>query len=140
MNHRTSLFAIGVARRRFCVGAFSFLLVAVAATVFTRYEGGADDRALRPLLALLGEGERLRVQRLGLAMQLAYRLSGGVPAVLAQTRIEIDGRCLVLHLAEPDLLPEPGGLRSRLQSLGRSLSIEEFRMILPQGNVIGDDF
>ena len=114
--------------------------VAVAATVFTRYEGGADDRALRPLLALLGEGERLRVQRLGLAMQLAYRLSGGVPAVLAQTRIEIDGRCLVLHLAEPDLLPEPGGLRSRLQSLGRSLSIEEFRMILPQGNVIGDDF
>jgi exopolyphosphatase/guanosine-5'-triphosphate,3'-diphosphate pyrophosphatase len=113
---------------------------AIAATVLTRYEGALDERAVRPMLGLLSGAELGRAQTLGRAMQLAYRLSGGVPAVLASTWIEIAGGSLVLHLPEPDLVPEPTGLRVRLEVLARSLGIDEFRMVLPQGDAFAEDF
>ena len=74
------------------------------------------------------------------ASRHASMISGGVPAVLASTWIEIAGRSLVLHLPEPDLVPEPTGLRARLEALARSLGIDEFRMVLPQGDAFAEDF
>ena len=47
--------------------------------MLTRYEGALDERAVRPMLGLLSSAELDRAQTLGRAMQLAYRLSGGVP-------------------------------------------------------------
>ena len=46
----------------------------------------------------------------------------------------------VLHLPEPDLVPEPTGLRAKLEALARSLGIDEFRMVLPQGDAFAEDF
>ena len=114
--------------------------VAIAATVFVRYEGAADDRALRPLLTLLSAAERSRVQILGRAMQLAYRLSGGVPGLLERTRIELAGDTLRLHLPEPDLVPEPTGLQVRLQALARSLGVGDIKIAMPHDDLFSEDF
>jgi exopolyphosphatase/guanosine-5'-triphosphate,3'-diphosphate pyrophosphatase len=114
--------------------------VAVAATVFTRYEGAPDDRALRPLLALLSGSERARVETLGRAVQLGYRLCGGVPGLLSRTRIESAGNRLLLHLPGPDLVPDPTGLEIRLQALARSLGCRDIGIIMPEDDVFGADF
>ena len=63
-----------------------------------------------------------------------------VPAVLTSTRIEVDDHSLVLHLPEPDLVPEPAGLRARLQTLARSMGVDDFRMVLPHGDTFAVDF
>ena len=56
--------------------------VFIAAAIHARYVGRPDAPWLSPAIKLLTPSERRRAQILGRAILLAYRFSGGVPAVL----------------------------------------------------------
>jgi exopolyphosphatase/guanosine-5'-triphosphate,3'-diphosphate pyrophosphatase len=81
--------------------------VFLAYAVFVRYGGGAQAKEARRHLALLTHEEAERARVLGLALRLAYRVSGATRAVLARSALSYDGGELVLTL--PDDGSSPGG-------------------------------
>jgi exopolyphosphatase / guanosine-5'-triphosphate,3'-diphosphate pyrophosphatase len=98
--------------------------VLIAYTVFTRYEGSPHDPFLRPFLALLSEPERRRAEVLGTALQLGYRLSAGLPALLEGHRLLVGDGELRLRLAISQTAPDEASLRARLRALARALGME----------------
>jgi exopolyphosphatase / guanosine-5'-triphosphate,3'-diphosphate pyrophosphatase len=94
----------------------------VAAVLHTRYGGSADHPARDATAALIEPGAAGEVRILGLALRLAYTLSGGAIPLLRETRLVRDGRSLVLQVS-------PGGLfggetvQRRLDALGRALGL-----------------
>jgi exopolyphosphatase / guanosine-5'-triphosphate,3'-diphosphate pyrophosphatase len=103
--------------------------VAIAYTVFARYEGSPTDPFARPFLALLDEEGRRRAEVLGAALQLGYRLSGAVPALLEGGRLELGDGEVRLRLAGADGAPEEDILRPRLRALARAAGVERFRVV-----------
>jgi exopolyphosphatase/guanosine-5'-triphosphate,3'-diphosphate pyrophosphatase len=100
--------------------------VLIAYTVFTRYEGSPHEPFLRPFLALLSEPERRRAEVLGTALQLGYRLSAGLPALLEGHRLLVGDGELRLRLAISQTAPDEASLRARLRALARALGMERF--------------
>ena len=64
--------------------------VFIAVAIHARYVGRADAPWLGPAMKLLAPAERRRAQILGRAILLAYRFSGGVPAMLESARLRIE--------------------------------------------------
>ncbi len=100
----------------------------IAYAIFTRYEGSPHDPFIRPFLALLAEPDRRRAEVLGVALQLGYRLSAGVPALLERHRLLLDRGELRLQLATSEATPEEDMLRSRLRALARIVGVDRFRI------------
>jgi exopolyphosphatase/guanosine-5'-triphosphate,3'-diphosphate pyrophosphatase len=68
--------------------------------IHTRYAGAAEGELTRPAWLLLSE-ERLRdAYRLGIALRLAFTLSGGAPDALKRTKLKRDGAVLQLRIAK----------------------------------------
>lgn len=70
----------------------------IACVLAYRYEAEPDAPFLQPVRALLSPDAALRASTLGCALRLAYTLSAGTRALLAQTALVVDGS-LVLRLA-----------------------------------------
>jgi exopolyphosphatase / guanosine-5'-triphosphate,3'-diphosphate pyrophosphatase len=97
--------------------------VFVAATLHTRYGGSADDPvrdATRPLLDAQAAAE---LRTLGLALRLAYTVSGGVIELLADTRLGREGNSLVLEVPQTDDLFGGETVQRRLDAVARSLGL-----------------
>jgi exopolyphosphatase / guanosine-5'-triphosphate,3'-diphosphate pyrophosphatase len=91
----------------------------LAATAYARY-GGNDD-GFEVLHALLDEEALAAARVTGLALRLGHTLSGGVPGLLARSKLAVDGGTLVLGLA-PEAAKRFGeSVQRRLDALGRSL-------------------
>jgi exopolyphosphatase/guanosine-5'-triphosphate,3'-diphosphate pyrophosphatase len=91
----------------------------LAATTYARYGGG--ENSFEVLHALLDEDARAAARVAGLALRLGYTLSGGVPGLLARSKLGVDGGTLVLALA-PEAAKRFGeSVQRRLDALGRSL-------------------
>ncbi|MFM7345964.1 MAG: Ppx/GppA family phosphatase [Tagaea sp.] len=93
----------------------------VALALYARYDGEPGGEVAQIAWRLLDE-ERLREAfRLGLALRVAYRLSGGASSVLARTRLVSDARDLVLEVPKRDagMIGEVVG--RRLESLATAL-------------------
>jgi exopolyphosphatase/guanosine-5'-triphosphate,3'-diphosphate pyrophosphatase len=60
----------------------------LALAVYTRYAGTAEGEVTGPAWMLLDEGRLREAYQLGLAMRLAFTLSGGTPDVLRRMHIE----------------------------------------------------
>lgn len=102
--------------------------VLIAYAVLTRYGGSPDHAFVRPFLALLSESDRRRAETLGVALQLGYQLSAGLPALLEAHRLtRADGE-LRLELAGTQVMPEPEALGRHLQTLAGRLGVERFRV------------
>ena len=71
----------------------------LATAINARYAGRLDAPWLSPAIGLLTPAARSRAQILGRAILLAYRFSGGVPAVLASARLHIEADCVRLEVA-----------------------------------------
>jgi exopolyphosphatase/guanosine-5'-triphosphate,3'-diphosphate pyrophosphatase len=102
--------------------------VAIAYAVALRYDGRPDDKPLRPLLALLAPEQRRRVETLGRALQIGYRLCGGAPRLLAGAGLRLHDGELRLDLADPALVPEVELLQDRLGALARGLGLGQARL------------
>jgi len=75
----------------------------VALALFARYDGEPGGETAQISWRMLDEDSLREAFRLGLALRLAYRLSGGASAVLARTRLAVEGRELILEVPKRDV-------------------------------------
>ncbi len=102
--------------------------VFVAHAVFLRYGGNAKDPAVRPVLERLDPAARRAATALGTAMHLAYRLAGGVGAILARSRLRREEGELVLEAPGELLPPDPSVLGGRLKRLAKAVGAGGYRL------------
>ena len=100
----------------------------LAFAVFVRYGGDAEDAAIGTARALLSEKLLQRARILGLALRLAFSLSGGTGAMLARARLSLSSRELVLTLPADGSLPPGEAIERRLKALADALGAREHRL------------
>lgn len=100
--------------------ARAFLALATA----TRYEASADADFLRPARLLLDMASAQRAETLGIALRLAYTLSGGTPDLLAGTALIVRGSQLILRLHEDTGVFAGESVIRRLDRLAQQLGLE----------------
>ncbi len=100
----------------------------LAYTLFIRYEGEVNDTAIGPIRGLLAEGEVRRAEQLGLALNLAFRFSGGVPDILKRSKIKIKTDRLNLYLSRGDASPADDSIKKRLKRLASALDLDKSKI------------
>jgi exopolyphosphatase / guanosine-5'-triphosphate,3'-diphosphate pyrophosphatase len=100
--------------------ARAFLAMAVA----MRYEADAEAPFLRPARLLLDVASTHRAEVLGVALRLAYTLSGGTPDLLAGTGLRLAGGRLILRLEEDTGVFAGESVIRRLDRLAQALGLE----------------
>lgn len=98
-----------------------------ALAVFVRYNGTLDSPPAKPYLGLLDEDRLQWANVLGLALRLAYALSGGAPGLLGRTRLKIASDALLLELPRAQALYDGETVDRRFRSLARALELEPKR-------------
>jgi len=102
----------------------------LAAALHARY--GGPENAIRDTVSRLMDDEILAdARRTGLALRLAYTLSGGVPGLLRRASLMLERGDLVLRV--PGRGPLQGGeaVERRLASLARALGVEARIRVVP---------
>ena len=95
--------------------------VFIATVLHARYAGAPDDPIKDPTRRLLDDRTAGQVRTLGLALRLAYTLSGGVVDLLSEVSLRQEGRNLVLETPPDDSLFAGEAVQRRLEALARSL-------------------
>jgi exopolyphosphatase / guanosine-5'-triphosphate,3'-diphosphate pyrophosphatase len=103
--------------------------VFVAAAIHARYVGRPDAPWLSPAIKLLTPSERRRAQILGRAILLAYRFSGGVPAVLESARLRIDPNCVRLEVTTAARAPDSEVVSDRLKLLASAIGVKHSEVV-----------
>ena len=98
--------------------------VFIAAAIHARYVGRPDAPWLSPAIKLLEPAERRRAQILGRAILLAYRFSGGVPAVLESARLRIEPDRVRLEVAAAARAPDSEVVTDRLKLLASAIGVK----------------
>jgi len=101
----------------------------IAAAIHARYVGRADAPWLSPAIKLLTQAERRRAQILGRAILLAYRFSGGVPAVLESARLRIDPDRVRLEVAAAARAPDSEVVIDRLKLLASAIGVKRSEVV-----------
>ncbi|MBL8807372.1 MAG: Ppx/GppA family phosphatase [Rhodospirillales bacterium] len=70
----------------------------VALALYARYEGQPDPASTREAWHLLDEDALREAYQLGLALRVAYRLTGGAAAVFAKCRLRLGAKEIVLEV------------------------------------------
>lgn len=96
----------------------------LALTIALRYEADAGAAFLAPVRRLIDPVNTRRAETLGMALRLAYTLSAGTPDLLAGTRLRVDGKRLVLSLAEGTGVFSGEAVVRRLTRLAQALELE----------------
>jgi exopolyphosphatase / guanosine-5'-triphosphate,3'-diphosphate pyrophosphatase len=95
--------------------------VFAAAAVAARYAGNLEPVAAEGVLRLIDEASMGRALVLGLALRLAYSLSGATPGLLRETSLRASSDRLSLHLAKDGAVMYGEAVNRRLEALGRAL-------------------
>ena len=101
----------------------------IAAAIHARYVGRPDAPWLSPAIRLLTPAERRLAQILGRAILLAYRFSGGVPAVLESARLRIDSRSVRLEVAAAARAPDSEVVSDRLKLLASAIGVKRSEVV-----------
>ena len=104
----------------------------LALTIALRYEADSAAPFLIPVRRLLDPATAKRAEVLGMALRLAYTLSAGTPDLLAGTRLRVEGRRLVLSLAEDTGVFAGEAVVRRLTRLGQALDLEAATEAVPR--------
>jgi exopolyphosphatase/guanosine-5'-triphosphate,3'-diphosphate pyrophosphatase len=107
--------------------------VFVAAGIHFRYAGRADASSLSPSIGLLTPDARQRAQILGRAILLAYRLSGGVPALLAGARLRIQPNKVRLEVGAAARVPDSEVVADRLRLLASAVGARHSEIVVTDG-------
>lgn len=102
----------------------------LAYAVFTRYGGAAESPDAAVALALLSDKQRGRARVLGLALRLAFSLSGGTGVMLVRSRLELSGNRLVLTLPADGSLPPGEAIERRLKALAEAVGAKDSQVSL----------
>jgi exopolyphosphatase / guanosine-5'-triphosphate,3'-diphosphate pyrophosphatase len=103
--------------------------VFIAAAIHARYAGRPDAPWLSPAIRLLAPAERRRAQILGRAILLAYRFSGGVPAVLEGARLRIDPNSVRLEVTAVARAPDSEVVSDRLKLLASAIGVKRSEVV-----------
>ncbi len=103
--------------------------VFIAAAIHARYGGKADDPYLAPAIDLLPRTGRRRAQILGRTITLAYRLSAGVPEVLAGSRLRIGSDCVRLEVGRAARVPDSEVVADRLDLLANAVGVRRSEVV-----------
>jgi len=101
----------------------------IAAAIHARYAGRPDAPWLGPALRLLSLEERRRARILGRAILLAYRFSGGVPAVLASARMQFKPDLVRLEVAAAARAPDSEVVSQRLKMLAKAVGVRRSEVV-----------
>ena len=112
--------------------------VFVAAAIHARYAGRPDAPWLSPAIGLMGPAESRRAQILGRAILLAYRFSGGVPAVLASARLRIEPDLVRLEVAAAARAPDSEVVADRLKLLANAVGVKRSEIVADRGGAIAE--
>ncbi len=104
--------------------------VFVAAGVHARYGGRADAPWLAPAIGLMSAALQRRAQILGRAIQLAYRFSGAVPAVLASAKLRLDPDCVRLEVSPAARAPDSEVVADRLRFLAAAVGAKRTEIVV----------
>jgi exopolyphosphatase / guanosine-5'-triphosphate,3'-diphosphate pyrophosphatase len=105
----------------------------LASVIHARYGGKPDDSYLGPASDLLSKAGRKRAQVLGRAILLAYRISAGMPKVLAGSRLKIDSDCVHLEVDPSARVPDSEAVLDRLKLLASAVGVKRFRIETLEG-------
>jgi exopolyphosphatase/guanosine-5'-triphosphate,3'-diphosphate pyrophosphatase len=103
--------------------------VFLAAAVHARYAGDPGDPTLAPAIGLLAPGQRRRALVLGRVLLLGYRLSGGVPEILASARLRIAADVVRLEVGEAARVPDSEVVGDRLQLVANALGVRRTEVV-----------
>ena len=106
--------------------------VFVAAAIHARYVGRPDAPYLSPAINLLSPASRRRAQILGRAILLAYRFSGGAPAMLAGARLNVEAGRVVLEVAAAARAPDSEVVGDRLRLLAAALGVRRSEIVVAE--------
>ena len=95
--------------------------VFIALALHARYGGAADDPAVAVVRPLLDHDDAAEARALGLALRLAYTLSGGALDLLDEVTLHRDAEGIVLDLPPSGSLFLGEAVERRLAALGRAL-------------------
>lgn len=101
----------------------------LAYTVFLRYGGAPDDKAAALARSLVSEKNQARARVLGLALRLAFSLSGGTGEMLARARLSWSGGTLELRLPADGSLPPGETIERRLKALADALGAKHHGIV-----------
>ena len=104
--------------------------VFIAAAIHACYSGRPDAPWLRPAIDLLSQAARRRAQILGRTIQLAYRFSGVVPAVLASARLCVTPDCVRLEVASAARAPDSEVVVDRLRWLAAAIGVKRTEIVV----------
>ncbi|HXZ16520.1 MAG TPA: Ppx/GppA phosphatase family protein [Roseiarcus sp.] len=107
--------------------------VFLAAAVHARYGGRPDAPWLSPAIGLIGPALQRRAQILGRAIQLAYRFSGAVPAVLANARLRIEPDFVRLEVSPAARAPDSEVVADRLRWLAAAVGAKRTELVVREG-------
>src|SRR5262245_42904146 len=102
--------------------------VFIAASIHARYAGKPEASWLFPAIEMLSPAIRRRAQILGPAILLAYRLSGSVPEVLAESRLHIEPDRLRLEVGRTGRAPDSEVVAARLKLLAGAMGMRRFEI------------
>jgi exopolyphosphatase / guanosine-5'-triphosphate,3'-diphosphate pyrophosphatase len=102
----------------------------LATAIHARYAGRPDAPWLSPAIGLLTPSARSRAQILGRAILVAYRFSGGVPAVLAGARLQIEADCVRLEVAAAARAPDSEAVGERLKLLAAAIGVRRSEIVV----------
>jgi exopolyphosphatase / guanosine-5'-triphosphate,3'-diphosphate pyrophosphatase len=104
--------------------------VFVAAAIHSRYAGRLDASGLKPAIDLLSTDLRRRANILGRAILLAYRFSGGAPAMLRGARLKIDAECVRLEVSAAARAPDSEVVGDRLKLLAAAVGVKRSEIVV----------
>ncbi|HKN28955.1 MAG TPA: Ppx/GppA phosphatase family protein [Roseiarcus sp.] len=104
--------------------------VFIAAAIHARYAGRPDARWLSPAIGLLSPARQRQAQILGRTIQLAYRFSGVVPAVLASARLRLEPECARLEVAAAARAPDSEVVVDRLRWLAAAIGAKRTEIVV----------
>ena len=99
----------------------------MAYSAYVRYGGG--DLPQEAPMGLLDQEASERARLLGLALRLAYRVSGAIGSLLDRARLSLDNGKLVLILPGDASLPTGHAVERRLVQLAKALGVESSEVI-----------
>ena len=101
----------------------------LAAAVRARYPGSLDDPRLQPAIGLLSPATRRRAEILGRAMLVAYRVSGSVPEILGQARLQVEPGTVRLEVGPAARIPDSEVVADRLRLLAAAVGVRNAEIV-----------
>ena len=102
----------------------------LAAALHARHSGKADDPMLAGVGEMLSPSALRRAQILGRALQLGYRFSGSVPAILDHASLEIESTLVRLRVRRLGEEPDSDTVRARLSQLAKALGVADTELAI----------